>query len=148
MLSLGNEVRKLGLPVGGILLALVGGLVQNRCKPISHFLPALLENNNCALLQPLCLNKLREVSLEALTKIVHIILYKSPDPRCRATVEGIALDLSDLLPVLVQTRLLLSVRVLVLITRISYLIARVYHLVLVALISCLLLLVICLSEGG
>ena len=62
-----DEARKLGLPLDGLLLALVGSLVQKRCQPNSYLLHELLENNNCELLQPLCLDKIREVSSAALT---------------------------------------------------------------------------------
>ena len=62
-----DEARKLGLPLDGLLLALVGGLVQKICQPNGYLLCALLENNNCALLQPLCLDKIRKVILAALT---------------------------------------------------------------------------------
>ena len=62
-----DEARKLGLPLDGLLLALVGSLVQKRCQLNSYLLRALLENNNCALLQPLFLDKLCKVSSAALT---------------------------------------------------------------------------------
>ena len=62
-----DEARKLGLPLNGLLLALVSGLVQKRCQPNGYILCALMENNNFALLQPLCLDKLRKVSSAALT---------------------------------------------------------------------------------
>ena len=78
MLPLGDEARKLGLPVGRLLLALVSGLVHKRCQPNVHLLCELPGNNNCVLLKLLCIYNLREVSLAALTKIGHFILAKSP----------------------------------------------------------------------
>ena len=66
-MPLGDEARKIGIPLDGLLLALVGGLVQKRCQPNSYLLHELLENNNCELLKPLFLDKLRKVSSAALT---------------------------------------------------------------------------------
>ena len=141
MLNLGDKARIRGLPVGGLLLTLVGGLVQKICQLSGHLLHELLENNNCALLQPLCLDMICKVNLTALTKIGHFISAKSQEPICRATVKGLSLDLIYLCPVLVYTQLLLPARVI-------FLVARVSRLVLVALISRLPLLAIRLSKGG
>ena len=66
-MPLGDEAHKLGLPLERLLLALVGGLVQKRCQLNGYLLCTLLENNNCALMQTLCLNKLRKVRSATLT---------------------------------------------------------------------------------